>query len=168
MERALKRTSLTIIFSFSLLIGFTGTGSSQDYEALKGVKSVKTVFDFRDGIPGNALVHARLIHETYKDDAIRRVTAKPHFVVIFMGSSVKLLSHNREGFSDKEKKVLTEIDDVIAGMAKDGIAVEVCMSAVNFFNIKPESISAELKRVPNGWISSIGYQERAYSLVPVF
>jgi intracellular sulfur oxidation DsrE/DsrF family protein len=169
-DKTMKKRRIAIFTAFliCLLLVFPMSGSAQDYEALKGIQSVKTIFDFRDGIPANALVHIQLIHETYKDDALKKITDQPEFVVVFMDSAVRLLSKNREGFSPEEKTVLTEMDNVISAMAKDGIKLEICAFAANFFGVDLNSISTEIKHVGNGWISSLGYQQQGYSLVPVF
>ena len=36
------------------------------------------------------------------------------------------------------------------------------------YKVDASSISEDISRVPNGWISSIGYQAQGYSLVPVY
>jgi intracellular sulfur oxidation DsrE/DsrF family protein len=163
------KSKLRVILLFTcLLLTFAATGMAGDYRALKEVQSVKTVFDFRDGNPEYALVHIKLLHDTYKDKAIRAVTDKPDFVVIFMAGSVKLLSNNRDGFSLEQKKMLEEMDNVISAMSQDGIRMEICMFASNFFNVDPASVSPLISRVDNGWISSMGYQAKGYTLVPVY
>lgn len=168
MNIKFKSSIWVILLSSVLLMTFTAFGTAGDYQALKNVETVKTVFDFRDGIPESALVHIKLLHDTYKDKAIRDVSAKPDFVVIFMAGSVKLLSSNREAFSTEEKILLEEMDKVITAMSKDGIQMEICLFAANFFSVDPETISPLISRVNNGWISSIGYQEQGYTLVPVY
>jgi intracellular sulfur oxidation DsrE/DsrF family protein len=159
--------SIVFLATFFLLI-VAVFSAAEDYEALKDVKSVNTIFDFRDGIPENALVHIKLIHDTYKDSDIRAVNEKPDFVVVFMAGSVKLLSNYREEFSPEQKKILEEMDNVISTMSQDGIQLEICKFAANFFNVDPETISPLISRVDNGWISSIGYQAKGYQLVPVY
>jgi intracellular sulfur oxidation DsrE/DsrF family protein len=168
MNIKFKSKLSVILLSTCLLLIFTAFGTAGNYEALKDVQSVKTVFDFRDGNPEYALVHIKLLHDTYKDNAIRAVTEKPDFVVVFMAGSVKLLSNSREEFSPEQKKMLEEMDSVIEAMAKDGIQMEICMFAANFFGVAPETISPLISRVDNGWISSIGYQAKGYTLIPVY
>jgi intracellular sulfur oxidation DsrE/DsrF family protein len=166
----MNRTSKKIAVFLSLFLLFPALSvvSGEGYEALEGLKSIKAVFDFRDGNPGSALVHIKLVHQTYKDKAIRNLTDKPDFVVVFMGSAVKLLSKSKEAFSPDEKKMLDEMEQVISAMSKDGIKLEICMFAVDFFGVSPESLLPEMNRVDNGWISSAGYQAKGYPLVPVF
>lgn len=143
-------------------------GPAQAYEALKGITSVNTMFDFRDGDPEIALIHLKLIHQTYTDKDIRAVADNPQFVVVFMSNSVKLLSRNRTNFSQEHNKMLQEFDQVLTAMSKDGIRLEICMFASKAFGVDPASLPKELIQVPNGWISSIGYQGRKYSMVPVY
>jgi intracellular sulfur oxidation DsrE/DsrF family protein len=168
MNNRTRRRIITLLCSALLLPVLALPGSAEDYEALKGVSSVNTMFDFRDGIPQPALIHLKLIHDTYNDPAIRAASGKPEFVVVFMASSVKLLSKNRDGFSAEEKKMLEEFDQVLAAMAKDGIRLEICMFAGNVMGVDPASLPNVLIHVPNGWISAIGYQKRGYAMVPVY
>lgn len=163
-----KSTIIALLFSTAFFLASAQQGEAEDYQALKGVSSVNTMFDFRDGIPQPALIHLKLIHDTYNDKRIRAISGKPEFVVVFMASSVKLLSNNRAGFSAEETKMLEEFDQVLKAMAKDGIQLEVCLFAGNVFGVDPTSFPKELIQVPNGWISSIGYQKRGYAMVPVY
>lgn len=168
MNIKFKSKLSAILLSACILLTSATMGMAGDYKALKDVQSVKTVFDFRDGNPEYALVHIKLLHDTYKDKAIRDVTDKPDFVVVFMAGSVKLLSNNRESFSPEEIKFLEEMDNVIKAMANDGIRMEICAFAANFFTVDLETVSPLISRVDNGWISSIGYQAKGYTLVPVY
>lgn len=167
MEKSIK-TVLAAFFVLCLLGFLAVSASAQGYEALKGIKSVNTIFDFRDGDPENALIHLKLVHDTFKDPAIRAVSGKPEFVVVFMDVSVLLLSNDREKFSSEDKKRLEEFDKTIEAMAKDGIRLEVCMFAARFMGVKPESIAPQIHPVANGWIASLGYQQKGYSVVPAY
>ena len=135
---------------------------------MKDAKSVNTVFDFRDGKVESASIHLKLIHDTYMDQSLRAVSEKPEFAVVFMASSVLLLSSDRDKFSDEEKAKLAEFDETIKAMAKDGIKLEICMFAGNLFGVRPESIAQEIEQINNGWIAALGYQQSGYSLIPVY
>ena len=148
------------------LICVVPTVSGEEYIAMKGIKSVKAVFDERESIPKNAAFHLKGIHQTYKEMAAMK--KNPVFVVVFIGPSVKLISKNREGFSPEDLKSLDEIANTISAMAKDGINFEMCLVAAKFFNVDPASVLPEIKGVGNGWIPIIGYQAQGYSLVPVY
>lgn len=140
----------------------------QGYRALEGVETVDTIFDFRDADPESALGHLKLVHQTYTDEAITDIAEKPKFAVVFMARAVELLSDDRDAFSPKQQQMLEEMDRLIAEMVSDGIVVEVCLVAVDYFGVNPETISPAIERVNNGWISSLGYQHSGYALIPVY
>ncbi|AOY60524.1 DsrE family protein [Desulfococcus multivorans] len=168
MRKRSKRYITVLLCSLALFWAPVLSVAAEDYDALKDVSSVSTMFDFRDGNPVSALVHLKLIHDTYKDAAIRSVSGKPDFAVVFMASAVKLLARNRDGFFAEDQKSLEAFDQVLQDMAGDGIRLEVCMFAANYFGVDSASLPKGLMQVPNGWISSIGYQKRGYAMVPVY
>lgn len=164
------KTIITVLF-FSLCLLFaanTNVSGGEYGEALKGLKSIKAIFDVRISNPQSAALHLKLLHQTYKDKNITAVDKKPDFVVVFIGPSVKLISKNREGFSSEDMKTLNEIASTITEMSKDGIKLEVCLAAAKVMGVDPATILSEVKHVPNGWISEIGYQAKGYSLVPAY
>jgi intracellular sulfur oxidation DsrE/DsrF family protein len=161
-----KITVLPNLFLAISLLCVVSTVSGEEYTAMKGIKSVKAVFDERESNPKIAAFHLTGIHQTYKELAAMK--KNPVFVVVFIGPSVKLISKNREGFSTEDLKSLDEIANTISAMAKDGINFEMCLVAAQFFNVDPASVLPEIKGVGNGWIPIIGYQAQGYSLVPVY
>lgn len=140
--------------------------SAEEYEALKGLKSAKAVFDVRVGNPKGAALLIGLIHQTYKDLVAKK--KNPVFVLVFIGPSVKLISKNRGGFTAEDQKILDEIAGTISQMSKDGIKLEICLFAAKVFGVDSASILPEIKAVENGWVSVIGYQAHRFSLVPVY
>lgn len=157
-----------LLFIFCLSGFWVNNVSAEQYASLAGIKSVNTIFDFRDGNVDSALIHLQLIHDTYKDQAIQAISKKPGFVVVFMDVSVFLLSSQREEFSAKDQARLKEMDDILKSMAKNGVRLEVCLFAAKVHGVNPATFSPEIHRVGNGWIASLGYQQKGYSLIPVF
>jgi intracellular sulfur oxidation DsrE/DsrF family protein len=168
MKKESRTIMMVLFFSICFSFAVVASGFSQDYESLKGLKSVKAVFDFRIGNPAGAPLHLKLIHDSCKDKNIMAITKKPAAVVIFSGASVKLISKKREGFSSEEQKQLDEIARTVAEMTKDGIRIEICLFASKVFGVDPASVLQGIKHVPNGWVSLIGYEAHGYSLVPVY
>jgi intracellular sulfur oxidation DsrE/DsrF family protein len=166
MKRSAKITIMSILWVCLLAVA-AGNAFSEEYSPLKGLKSIKAVFNFEQGNPQSALIHLKLIHQTYKDENIRKVTKKPDFVVIFLGPAVKLVSKNRGGFTAGDQKILDEFARTVSAMAKDGIKLEICLFAVKVFGVESSTIQSEIKQVGNGWISLIGYEAKGYSLVPI-
>ena len=160
-------------FLMICILAFTSAGFAQDVvqtqeSALKGLKSVKAVFDFRTGSLKSAALLLDLIHETFKGKDIAAVTKKPEFVVVFLGPSVKLISNKREGVSPEDHKMLDAIAGKISEMAKDGIKLEICLFAARMFKVDPATILSDIKHTENGVISLIGYQAKDFSLVPIY
>ena len=167
MERK-TRIIVSIVVASVFMLAAVGSASAATYESLSGLKSVKAIFDVRAGNAKSAAMQLKLIHDTYKDKGIRAVSKKPSFIVAFMGPSVKLISKDKQGFSPEDQKSMDEIAQTVQAMAKDGIKLEVCDFAAKVFGVDPASILPEIKHVPNGWITLIGYQARGYSIVPVY
>ncbi|MGD2030592.1 MAG: DsrE family protein [Desulfobacterales bacterium] len=163
-----NRRKIVILSTVAIFFVLSGLSfvSAENYDALKGVDSAKVMFDMRDGVPKIAAVHMKLILDTYKELAAMK--KNPVFVVVFMGSSVKLISTNRSEFSSEEQKYMQEIEATISKMSRAGIQLEVCLAAAEYFGVDPTSIQSEIKQIGNGWISEIGYQTSGYSLVPVY
>ena len=160
-------------FLMICILAFTSAGFAQDViqtqeSALKGLKSVKAVFDFRTGSLKSTALFLDLIHETFKGKDIAAVTKTPEFVVVFLGPSVKLISNKREGVPSEDHKMLDAIAGKISEMAKDGIKFEICLFAARMFKVDPATILSEIKHTENGVISLIGYQAKDFSLVPIY
>ena len=166
MNKSARITIMSILF-VCLIVATAGNAFSEEYGILKGLKSVKAVFNFEMGNPQSALINLKLIHQTYKDESIRKVSKHPDFVVIFLGPAVKLVSKNKGAFTAEDQKILDEFASTVSAMAKDGIKLEICMFAVKVFGVESSSILPEIRQVGNGWISLIGYEAKGYSLVPI-
>lgn len=158
-------TILSLVAAFLLLATFPAA-FGQEYDALKGVRSAKAVFDVRLASPQSTALHLKLMHQTYKDLAAAR--KKPVFRIVFLGPAVKLISKNREGFKPEDNQALDEIAANVSAMSKDGIRLEMCMVAARLFKVDPATVLPEITRVENGWISLIGYQDKHFSLVPAY
>jgi intracellular sulfur oxidation DsrE/DsrF family protein len=168
MKKESRIIMISLFFSVCFSFAIVASGFSQEYESLKGLKSVKVVFDLRTGNPASAALYLGLMHDTFKDKNIMAVTKKPAAVVIFSGPSVKLISKKRDGVSSEEQKQLDEIARTVSEMSKDGIKIEICLFAAKVFGVDPASVLPGINRVPNGWVSLIGYEAHGYSLVPAY
>jgi intracellular sulfur oxidation DsrE/DsrF family protein len=165
MKKPSRVRTISLFVSVCLVFVVVVTVSGEEYPALKGVQSVKTVFDIRVGNPKTAASHLKLIHQTVQDKNIAAITKNPDVIVVFLGPAVKLISKNREGFTSEDQKFLDEIATTISELSQDGIRLEVCLIAVRNSGVDPASILPEIKHVTNGWISLIGYQANGYALI---
>lgn len=166
MKRDARTIIISLFLSVCVLFVTASMASAEEYEALKGLKSAKAVFDVRVGNPKGAALLIGLIHLTYKDLVAKK--KNPVFVLVFIGPSVKLISKNRGGFTAEDQKILDEIAGTISQMSKDGIKLEICLFAAKVLGVDSASILPEIKAVENGWVSVIGYQAHRFSLVPVY
>jgi intracellular sulfur oxidation DsrE/DsrF family protein len=139
---------------------------AEEYQALKGVKTAKAVFDIRMSDPKGTALHLKVIQQTFKDLIAEKKS--PDFVLIFIGPSIKLVSTDRKSFAPEDQQALDEIAGSISQMSKDGIRLELCLVAAKFAGVDPSTVLKEIITVGNGWVSEIGYQAQGYSLVPVY
>jgi len=158
----------SMILSICFLILIVVSVSAEELEVLKGVKTVKAVFDVRAGKPKALDMQLKLIHDMFKDTRIRNIAGEPEFVLVFIGGSVKLISTQTERFTPEEKEIVKHIAKRISEMSKDGVNMEICLFAADVLGVDHASILPEIKHVPNGWISLIGYQAKGYSIVPAY
>ena len=167
MKISAKITIISIFFTVCLLTATAGNSFSEEYGTLKGLKSIKAVFDFELGNPQMALIHLQVIDQTFRDKNMQKLGKKPDIVVIFIGPSVKLVSKNKSGFTAEEQKTIDKFADTLSKMAKDGVKFEICLVAVKILGVDPSTILPEIKQVGNGWISLIGHEAKGYAIVPV-
>ena len=149
-----------------LMILFSGTSFAQSGGA--GDEPIQAVFDIRVKTPKALAIHLDLINDTFEDEALTSLKVRRNFVVIFMGQAVKFISGPAEGDSMEDKKHLDAIAAMIPALSASGIQLEACMFAVNSHGVDPDQIPPEIKKVKNGWVSSILYQRQGYGLVPDF
>jgi intracellular sulfur oxidation DsrE/DsrF family protein len=166
--KAKRKYILYLFISIAFILYSTANSLGIEYDALKGVESVKAVFDVRVANPKVAAVHLDLIHKTFKDQNLTIRSKRPDIVVIFMGPAVKLVSKSKKGFTPEEQKHLDAIAGIISEMARDGIKLEICLAAVHLTGGDAGSILPEIKQVGNGWISAMGYQHKGYALISDF
>ena len=162
-----KSMFLIVVLSFLGLMQqeMVQAQTESSYEAMEGVTSVKTVFDFRIGDSDKAMAHLNLIHDMLEDPSLVIEGQQPEVIIVLIGPSVNLVS------TDKMKSASgsqNEIAEKISDMDSDGIRFEICMTAAHAFDLSADSILPEIVQVKNGWISLIGYQQNDYSMIADF
>jgi intracellular sulfur oxidation DsrE/DsrF family protein len=145
-----------------------GEGPTQEYVSLNGANRFDVVYDMRNANPMQAALFLQLIHEGFHDASVRGATDAPHAVIVINGTAVRLVGESDTVYTQEEKVLIEEIDARIKAMAKDGIRFEGCLMAARIFNVDPATFPSDLTPVENAWISLVGYQEKGYSLIPVF
>lgn len=138
---------------------------SEEYAALQGVNRVQAVFDVTLSSAQAAPVVFWAVRNVYEEQNVRGLAEPPRIAVVFHGPAVKLISSDREGYSDEESKALDEFADMIRQMKHDGVTFEVCLYAVKVLGVDPATILPEIDQVGNGFISVVGYQAQGYAVV---
>lgn len=140
---------------------------AEGYQALKGVQQVKAVFDVSLESPTVAPIVFWAVKNVYEDSSVRNLPHPPEVAVVFHGPAVKLITTDRDEFTEKENKALDNFTGMLRQMKKDGVKLEVCMYAVNMLGIDPSILLPEIDQVPNGFVSVAGYQAQGYSVITI-
>lgn len=150
---------------FPLVSSKTVYSQEQEYKALAGLESMKTVIDFRKSDPYEIATYLHYCHETYKG---LNTFIETDFVIVFSGSVVKFLSSDNDYLPAEQLQLQKKISNKVCSMIADGIRMEICLFAVHLFDINPEYIITGIETIQNGWISLIGYQTKQYALLPIY
>ncbi len=137
-----------------------------DAAALSGLKSAKAVFLINSANPRKVVHVLRLVGKTAA--SMDRQGVKTRVVVVMVGPTVAFLTKDRRGISYQDQRPVAEIQKAVRGLRKAGIRTEACSVALHGHDINPKDVIAAVHPVGNGFISVIAYQQKGYSLVPVY
>lgn len=161
-------TTLTYaIFSIGILVPAV-PASAADYEdALKDVKQVKAVFDYtqKSATISNILVWP--IQDVYKDETVKSLPSAPMVSVVFHGPAVKLLSTDASHHEGQDATEVKKFQEALTQMKEDGVKLEVCSYALQVLKVDPNTVIAAVDKVPNGFVSVVGYQAQGYEVVRI-
>jgi intracellular sulfur oxidation DsrE/DsrF family protein len=135
--------------------------------ALRQVTVAKAYFDVTSGSPGKLVNQLGFIDKAY--DQLAKAGFKPQFVLGFHSAASAYVTKGSEDYvtSDEEIAAKKKVQAWVQRFKAKGIVMEQCMLAAEVYEIDPEDILPEIDRVKNGYVSTIGYQAKGYSLVPV-
>jgi intracellular sulfur oxidation DsrE/DsrF family protein len=140
---------------------------SNEYNSLKGVKGVKTVFDVSQGSPQVANIVFWAIRNVHDDKSTRSLSEPPQVAVVFHGPAVKMISTDRNGFKDSDNAALDQFAKTIREMKNSGVRFEVCDYALKVLGVDPATVLPEIDHVGNGFIAIAGYQAQGYSAITI-
>jgi intracellular sulfur oxidation DsrE/DsrF family protein len=161
------RRFYTVVTAFLLVVLIAIPAIANEYNALKGVKGLKTVFDVSQGSPQVANIVFWAIRNVYDDTSTRSLSEPPQVAVVFHGPAVKMISTDRNGFEDSDSEALDHFANTIREMKKNGVRFEVCDYALKVMGIDPATILPEVDHVGNGFIAIAGYQAQGYSSITI-
>lgn len=154
---------LTALLAFGLM---APAAAVQPSAGLDGVEQAKAVYQFNTGKPKKAAFMLKGVGKNF--DALAEAGHDPDFVVVFAGPAVRLLTEEPpEKIANRHGDRLLAIEGTVEELAEAGIRMEICTTALNAFDIDPESVLDGIQPVPSGHQAIIGWQNRGYALVPV-
>lgn len=169
MRHGSQKLGYVLLVSLATLVGVLGIGYAQqateepnDADALKGVKTLKIVYDI-DGVtePKKMVVFLKAIADA-RDRAVA-AKVKPDMVVAFRGPALKLIQRPSPDATEEQK----QIAELVADLKKGGAKMEACNFAVQVLKLDREAFLPEVKVVANSFNSLGGYQAKGYGIVPV-
>ncbi len=158
---------LCMLIFAPLLSAQAATAPVNDTAALQGVKEGKGVFliDFSD--PKKTAFYLEIIRGTHA--GLTRQGVKPHFVIVYIGPTVRFLSTQPDDELALEYgDALTAIAEQVKALHQLGVRQEICTIATRVFKVPNDTILPGLTLVGDGFISLIGWQTQGYKLIPLF
>ncbi len=133
-----------------------------DSDALKGVKTIKIVYDINSVSEPKTLV---VLLKAILDARGRALAAnvKPDLVIAFRGPALRLIQKPGPDATIEQK----QIGELVAELKKAGIKLEACNFAASVMNLDPADFLPELKVVGNTFNSLGGYQGKGYGVISV-
>ncbi len=142
------------------IVTSAGKTSPDDSDALKGVKTVKVIYDFNmvsepkrmiNKLKGIIDARSRALEAKVKSDT----------VIEFRGLTLNFIQKLNPDASDEQK----QIAEVVSKLNKEGAKLEVCSFAANSQNLDIASFLPEVKVVGNSFNSLGGYQAKGYGVI---
>jgi intracellular sulfur oxidation DsrE/DsrF family protein len=169
MRHGSQKLGYVLLVSLATLVGIPGIGFAQqareepnDADALKGVKTLKVVYDI-DGVTEAKKMVVYLKAITDARDRALAAKVKLHIVVAFRGPALKLIQKPGPDATEEQK----QIAELVADLKKGGAKIEACNFAVQVLKLDREAFLLEVKVVANSFNSLGGYQAKGYGIVPV-
>lgn len=169
MRPGTRKLGLRVLLLVTTLVGGLGVGHAQkatgepnDADALKGVKTLKVVYDISAVTEPKMMV---LYLQAIADARDRALAAnvKPELVLTFRGPALKLIQKTTGEATEEQK----QIAKLLADLKHGGAAMEACDFAVQALKLERESFLPEVKVVANTFNSLGSYQAKGYGIIPV-
>jgi len=154
-------------FGLVLLIPSIPAMAAEYADALKDVKQVRAVFDYTQKSAAISNILVWPIQNVYKDDTVNSLPNSPMAAVVFHGPAVKLLSTDASHHEGQDAAEVKKFQDALTQMKEDGVQLEVCSYALKVLNVDPSTVIPAVEKVPNGFVSVVGYQAQGYEVVRI-
>ena len=128
-------------------------------------REMKIAFDVTDGNPQVLLKKLDTIDVTRKQLIAKGIT--PKMVISFRGNASYYTQTNLSMVKEADRADALAIAAKLRELRKaNGVeSLEQCNLPLAERKLNPADVMQEVKVVPNGWISLVGYQEKGYSYI---
>ena len=165
--RQIIKSAAFAIFTIGFLAPIAPANSADYENALKDVKQVKAVFDYTQKSAAISNILVWPIQNVYKDDTVNSLPNSPMAAVVFHGPAVKLLSTDASHHAGQDAAEVKKFQNALTQMRKDGVKLEVCAYALKVLKVDPDTVITAIDKVPNGFVSVVGYQAQGYEVVRI-
>ena len=126
---------------------------------------MKIAFDITDGNPQALITKLTVIDLTRKQLLEKGIT--PKMVLAFRGDASYYTQTNLSMVKEADRADAIKIAQKLRELkAANGVeALEQCNVPLASRKLKPENLMHEVKLVPNGWVSLVGYQQKGYAYI---
>jgi intracellular sulfur oxidation DsrE/DsrF family protein len=154
-----------ILLSALAAMMLAGCAAMSQESAGPASREMKIAFDVTDGNPQALLTKLTVIDLTRKQLIESGVT--PKMVIAFRGDASYYTQTNLTMIKEADRADALAIAAKLRELRKaNGVeALEQCNVPLASRKLKPADLMQEVKLVPNGWISLVGYQEKGYSYI---
>ena len=154
-----------LLIAILMIPSMTIAGQLTDADALKGLKTVKVVWDVNVGEPKLLLRRLELIDDTYTQ--LIDAGIEPTFIVAFRGPASKYVTRGSGYVFPEHQAIKKEIQGWIGQFHENGFKLEQCAIAARGQKVSYDDILPQIKLVQNGYISIVAYQSKGYALLPM-
>ena len=136
-----------------------------DKAALSDLKTVKVVFDLKDGDARAMLYRLNIIEETRQ--SLIKQGVKPEFILTFRGKATKLVQTDMLEIDPDDQVAAKKIAAKLAEMSRaPGVqGFDQCALAIRDQGTRADLVLPEIRVVGNAWISLMAYQARGYAYI---
>ena len=150
-----------------LLLPLMGTAHAQGNPAMAGVSEGKVVWNITMTDPEPLAGQMQVIRQTYKDLKEAGID-EPKMVLGFHSQNVRYLAEDLSDLPLKKVDAVRRFNKQLDKLMKlDGVRVEACAIANQFFGMADDAIRSGIHVVDNGYVSFIGYQQQGYGMIGI-
>lgn len=152
--------------ALALLLPVTAVAGPDNARALQGLEKGKVVWNITLADPQQLAGQMQVIHQTYKD--LKGAGIKPKMVLGFHSPNVNYLAENLDHIDLKKTDAVMRFQKQLAKVADlEGVRVEACGIANQFFGMKGKDMRDDVTVVANGYVSFIAYQHKGYGMIGI-